>query len=103
MKSGVAALIALLVGGCSMEPGYPRTGAHTYFCYNETPGVEMAIEFRERSAIVTGNEGPVTLEFVESMWPRFVDRYRGSGYALEIDPEAFLTMPDGRKRGPCQG
>lgn len=99
----IALLTAALlpVSGCSLEPEYRPRGGSLYTCYAQEPASSFTVEFGPRTAIVSDNLSRVELKFVADIWHRWADIYIGNGYALTLDPEARLTTPDGKVRGPC--
>lgn len=102
LRAAICLTLAVVTSACSLEPAFtPVSGAHSYGCYTEPGSSDFAAEFRGETVLVTDQGRSVTLQFVPSIWPRFKDRYEGKGYVLTLDPEAVLTTPDGRIRGPC--
>ena len=99
----VCGLVLLALAGCSLEPGFDTiSGNKRFHCHPDAADGPLDVKFIGREATVTERGEQITLRFGSSIWPRMEGRYEGEGYILTLDPEAFLTRPDGSRLGPCQ-
>ncbi|MBT9446565.1 MAG: hypothetical protein IV086_12760 [Hyphomonadaceae bacterium] len=62
----------------------------------------FAVSFRDegRTAMLHDRQKDIRLTLAWSVF-FFEDTYKGSGYTLIVDPEAYLIRPDGSRSGPC--
>lgn len=95
-------LFAMNLAACSLTPGFDElNGEEIFECPLADDAMPLRVAFNNHEATIVDRSKSVTLQFVQSVWPRMEDRYAGDGYSLTIDPEVYLTRPDGSTQGPC--
>lgn len=99
----VISLVPISVGGCSLKPRFSEPARVGFGCYTESGSNDFEVEFHGVDAVIHIAEEAHQVRFVPSVWPRLEDKYAADGYVLTIDPEAYLVLPNGARRGPCNG